>query len=237
MDKFAIIVAGGSGKRMESKMPKQFLQVGKKAILMHTLEAFYSYDPEVQIILVLPEEHFDLWRSLERKYRFQIKTQLVKGGSTRFYSVKNGLQIVPDGVLVAVHDGVRPLVSRKTIAESYRIAEEKGAAVPCLSLSDSVRLIEDDGSRAFDRHLIKRVQTPQTFRSNILKRAYTQEYLPSFTDDASVVEAIGQEICLFEGNRENLKITRSFDLIVMDCYMRKKAAGLLDPFQKDSVHH
>ncbi len=227
MEKYAIIVAGGSGKRMESNIPKQFLKIGKKLVLMHSIDAFRSFDENINIVLVLPESQMEYWKEKCRKFRYSCDFPVAMGGDTRFHSVKNGLEYVAANSLVAVHDGVRPLVSEQTIATSFKLAKENGAAVPCLSMADSVRLINDEGSRTFDRHLIKRVQTPQTFLSNALKRAYKQEYLPSFTDDASVVESIGQQITLFDGNRENLKITRPFDLLVADCYLRKKSLGEL----------
>lgn len=167
MDKYAIIVAGGSGKRMESNIPKQFLKIGNKLVLMHSIDAFRNFDNEINIILVLPEDQIAYWKEQCQKFRYTCDFPVAKGGESRFHSVKNGLQYVKPDSLVAVHDGVRPLVSVETIAASFELAEAKGAAVPCLSMSDSVRLIDDEGSRTFDRHLIKRVQTPQTFPGKI----------------------------------------------------------------------
>lgn len=219
MKQSVIIVAGGKGERMNSAIPKQFLEIGGKLVLMHTLEAFHRYDKTLKIILVLPETQFVFWEELCRKHAFAISHQAIAGGTTRFYSVKNGLQAVEEPGLVAVHDGVRPLVSRETIERCFTAAEASGAAVPVIDLVDSIRQISGDDSVAVDRNLFKLVQTPQVFDVELLKNAYQQEFSPAFTDDASVVEALGHKVRLVEGNRENIKITTEFDLKIVETFL------------------
>lgn len=215
MQKFAIIVAGGSGKRMQDRTPKQFLPLAGKPILTRTLMAFSVFDKNLSIILVLPEQQIDYWQETCKKNGFRLAHNLVAGGQTRFHSVKNGLRHINgnDG-LVAVHDGVRPLVSTATISRCFHTAEKKGNAIPVIPLTESARKINGDKSLAFNRDEIRVVQTPQVFRLDILNKAYEQEYEDCFTDDASVVERIGHEIHLVEGNQENIKITTKMDLIV-----------------------
>jgi len=215
MQKFAIIVAGGSGKRMQDRTPKQFLPLAGKPILTRTLMAFGVFDKNLSIILVLPEQQIDYWQETCKKNGFRLAHNLVAGGQTRFHSVKNGLRHINgnDG-LVAVHDGVRPLVSTATISRCFHTAEKKGNAIPVIPLTESARKINGDKSLAFNRDEIRVVQTPQVFRLDILNKAYEQEYEDCFTDDASVVERIGHEIHLVEGNQENIKITTKMDLIV-----------------------
>ncbi len=210
--KIAIIVAGGKGARMNADIPKQFLEIQGKPILMHTLEVFEKYDASMKLILVLPVAQFDFWNELCKKYAFEVPHQIVAGGINRFQSVKNGLEAVEIPSLVAIHDGVRPLVSQVTIQRCFEVAEKQDAAIPVVDLVDSIRQITKSGSKSMDRNTFKLVQTPQVFDAELLKKAYEQEFNPLFTDDASVVESLGTKVYLVEGNRENIKITTEFDL-------------------------
>ena len=224
MKKYVIIVAGGKGLRMGGEIPKQFLPIGGKPVLMRTVEAFYQAEAEIGIVLVLPHEQQDYWQELCHQYDFQIPYILADGGQTRFHSVQNGLRMIPDGeadVLVAVHDGVRPFVSAQVIQTCFDEAARQGAVVPVLDMVDSVRRLSDDGgSKAEDRSRLKLVQTPQTFRADILKKAYSQDFTELFTDDASVVEASGVFVSLVQGNRENIKITTPFDLKIAEALLK-----------------
>jgi len=208
----AIIVAGGKGERMNADIPKQFLELKGKPILMHTLEVFHRFDMRMQLILVLPETQIKFWQQLCKDYLFALNHVVVEGGKTRFHSVKNGLAAVQLPALVAVHDGVRPLVSNETIERCFRAAEESGAVVPVTDMIESVRQITPEGSVSVDRSAYKLVQTPQIFDGELLMNAYQQEFSPFFTDDASVVETFGHRMELVEGNRENIKITTAMDL-------------------------
>ena len=210
--KYALIVAGGKGLRMGTDLPKQFLPIGGKPVLMHTLEAFYRYSSKIQLILVLPHSQQDYWRELCAKYDFTLPHRVADGGETRFHSVKNGLAVIQEDGLVAVHDGVRPFVSQDVIARCYELAETGKAVVPVVGVVETVRQINENGSVTVDRERYKLVQTPQVFTVSLLKRAYSQDYVPEFTDDASVVEALGHPVCLIPGNRENIKLTTPFDL-------------------------
>ena len=216
MEKYVIIVAGGSGKRMGGELPKQFLLVSGKPILMHTVESFARVSEDFKFILVLPEAHFSTWNALVEEYNFTIPVTLVSGGAERFFSVKNALAHVPEGALVAVHDGVRPFASKETINEAFTLASEKGAAVPVIDEVDSLRRVLSGASQAVNRAEYKRVQTPQVFKSTILKNAYNQEFSCAFTDDASVVESIGHSITLTTGNVENIKITTPHELLLAE---------------------
>mgnify|MGYP002592979739 FL=1 len=206
-----LIVAGGKGLRMGSDLPKQFLPIGGKPVLMHTIEAFHHFDRTMKIILVLPQEQQTYWQELCAKHSFVIEHTVVDGGETRFHSVKNGLACVNSG-LVGVHDGVRPFVSPEVIKRCYELAAIKKAVIPVIDVVETVRHITETGSETVSRNDYKLVQTPQVFDAELLKQAYAQEYTPFFTDDASVVDAMGIPVCLVEGNRENIKITTPFDL-------------------------
>jgi len=215
---FAIIVAGGSGSRMQSAVPKQFLLLKGKPVLMHTIEAFHHSDARPQIIVVLhPSYHAD-WAKLCAGHNFTIPHQLVKGGETRFDSVKNGLDIIPDNIdaLIAVHDAVRPLTSEAIINGSYKHAQEYGNAIAAVKSRDSVRQLRNGNSESLLRDEIYMVQTPQTFRSSQIKAAYLQLYDPKFTDDASVVQETGEKINLIEGSHQNIKITFPEDLAIAE---------------------
>lgn len=212
MTRYALIVAGGKGLRMGGELPKQFIPVGGKPVLMRTMEAFYDSDSEIQIILVLPHSQQDYWRQLCRECRFSLPHVIADGGETRFHSVKNGLALVKTPALVGVHDGVRPFVSPEVIARCYKLAAEKKAVVPVIEVVETVRRLTGDGSVTVNRDDYRLVQTPQVFDAELLKKAYGQAYTSLFTDDASVVEALGEFVFLTEGNKENIKITTPFDL-------------------------
>jgi len=214
--KIAIIVAGGKGTRMQADIPKQFIEIHGKPVLMHTLEAFHRYDDSIQLILVLPASQLNAWKKLCLKHAFLLPHQIVSGGETRYNSVLNGLSQIKTPALIAVHDGVRPFVSNGTIKRCFDEAEKHGSAIPVIDIVDSIRQIKKTGSQSVDRSNYKLVQTPQVFDSEILKKAYEQDFSTLFTDDASVVEALGLKITLVEGNRENIKITTAFDLILAE---------------------
>lgn len=223
MKKFVIIVAGGSGIRMGSQVPKQFLPLCGKPVLMRTIECFYNFNPSIEIILVLPEAHVEYWRRLCDEYSFGIEHQIALGGSTRFHSVLSGLQLVSEPALVAVHDGVRPLVSPETLDRCFLEAAVYGSAIPVTDSVESVRIIADNGtgaSRAVDRSTIKLVQTPQVFKAALIRKAYATEYRSLFTDDASVAEAAGYVMHLTQGNRENIKLTSPSDMLYAEAIIR-----------------
>lgn len=215
MKAYAIIVAGGKGLRMGGEVPKQFLPINGKPILMHTIEAFRKALDGIEIILVLPADQHEYWQKLCKDYNFCSPELIAKGGETRFHSVQNGLALLPDDndAVVGIHDGVRPFVSKETIQRCYAAAAGGRAVVPVVPVVETIRQILPDGkSITRPRDEYRLVQTPQTFPLVMLKKAYEQSYSETFTDDASVVEAMGEEILMVEGNRENIKITTPSDL-------------------------
>ena len=215
---YVIIVAGGKGLRMGSDIPKQFLPIGGKPVLMRTLERFREYSADLHIILVLPEAQQAYWQELCGKYDFKVKYQLANGGQTRFHSVQNGLALVPDDAegVVGVHDGVRPFPSIEVIKNCYETARTAKAVIPVIPVVETVRHLEGDSSVTVPRGDYRLVQTPQTFDIQLLKAANRQPYNDGFTDDASVVESYGHAITLVEGNRENIKITTPYDLKIAE---------------------
>ena len=213
---FAIIVAGGSGQRMGASVPKQFLSMNDEIILMKSISAFYKYDSSLQIVVALPESQFSYWESLCKKHNFDIDHSLVNGGETRFHSVKNAIKLIEGNGVVAVHDGVRPLVSQNTIKQVFEMASINGNAIPYIDVVDSIRLVELGGNLPLDRNNYKLIQTPQAFECSLFKKAYEQEWDDSFTDDASVVEKLGIKINLVPGNLENIKITTQIDLSIAE---------------------
>ncbi len=210
--KYTIIVAGGQGTRMQQEVPKQFLNLLGKPILMHTIEAFYNYGPDIPIILVLPETQFTYWADLCKQHDFTLPVIIRKGGKTRFQSVKNGLDAISGEGLVAVHDGVRPLVPIELIAASFHLAAIHGSAIASVRLKESIRILNKDSSMAMDRSKFRLIQTPQTFNISVLKKAYEIDEEEMLTDDASVAEKAGYKISLFEGSYANIKITTQEDL-------------------------
>lgn len=221
-ERYAIIVAGGRGLRMGGELPKQFLPLSGKPVLMRTLELF---EGEVnRIILVLPEDHIPFWQELCQRYHFTLPHTVALGGETRFHSVRSGLSHLPQEGLVAVHDGVRPLVSSALIRRSFEEAERNGAALPACPVTDSLRLRQEEGkSEAVDRSRYVAVQTPQTFDLGRLQQAYQQAYSPLFTDDASVYEAASLgSITLIDGEETNIKLTTPRDLLLAELLLREK---------------
>ena len=226
-----ILVAGGNGTRMGGETPKQFLPLAGKPLLMHTVRCFSEALPLAKLIVVLPEGQISHWASLCEKYAFTIGHTVVEGGKTRFQSVKNGLAETADFDYIGVHDGVRPLAERGLIVRVLEAAQNFGAAIPVIPLTDSIREVvycdscqdksEIIDSKPADRNRFAAVQTPQFFRESILAKAYGQEYSPEFTDDASVVEAAGYEVTLVPGNPANLKITTPVDLALAEVLMKK----------------
>jgi len=214
MDMYVVIVAGGSGKRMGAEIPKQFLELAGRPVLMHTIERFKAFNDAIEIITVLPENQLRHWIKKKKKYSFTIPQTLVKGGLHRFFSVKNGLRFVNIPGLVAIHDGVRPFVSIDTIKRCFETAEKLGNAIPSVSPTESLRILTNKGSQPVNRLDVKQIQTPQVFNAELIKKAYLQEYKPGFTDDATVLENSGEKINLIDGNRENIKITNPEDLLI-----------------------
>ncbi len=214
-----IIVAGGKGQRMGADIPKQFLLLKGKPILMYTIERFYSLDSSMEIVVVLPESEQDYWRQLCQEYKFSVQHKITSGGKTRFHSVQNGLRAIVNSEIVGVHDGVRPFVSEQTLKNCYNTAKEKGTAIPVMPVIESIRKIDGEVSESCDRSKYRLVQTPQVFEIDLLRRSYNVDYLDTFTDDASVVEAEGYLVSLVEGNIENIKITSPMDLAVGEYFV------------------
>ena len=216
MERSTIIVAGGTGKRMGAAVPKQFLLLKGEPLLFHTLRAFHAFDPGMQLVLVLPQDHHETWDHLCGEFDFEVQHELVAGGAERFHSTQAGLAAVKHDGLVAVHDGVRPLVSAALIARCFCSAEEHGAAIPVVPISSSVRELTDEGSQPMDRSRLRAVQTPQCFRVPLLRRAFELPYDPAFTDEATLVERLGVDVHLVEGEDLNIKVTTPFDLQVAE---------------------
>jgi 2-C-methyl-D-erythritol 4-phosphate cytidylyltransferase len=206
-----IIVAAGSGKRLKHPIPKQFLELKGKPVIMHTAEAFYKYDPQMEFIIVLASDKVAFWNDLKKKHAFQIPHKIAIGGATRFHSVKNGLQKVEKGNIVAVHDAARPFVSQDTIKQCFNTAEKEGNCIPTLDIAESVRMANGNTNTSINRLDIKIVQTPQIAKLEIFKKAFLQDYQPEFTDEAKVLENAGYKINIIQGNQENIKITTPFD--------------------------
>jgi 2-C-methyl-D-erythritol 4-phosphate cytidylyltransferase len=221
---YAIIVAGGSGSRMQSAMPKQFLLLCGRPVLMHTFDAFYSSTYKPEVIVVLNAAYHDLWKELCATHNFTLAHTLIAGGKTRFHSVKNAVDLITDtNVLIAVHDAVRPIVSTAIIDEAYRCAGTNGSAITAVKSRDSIRQLKGNASVSLVRDEIYLVQTPQTFQSGLLKQAYEQPYNDHFTDDASVVEQAGHQVSLIEGSYSNIKITFPEDITIAEMLLNKKA--------------
>jgi 2-C-methyl-D-erythritol 4-phosphate cytidylyltransferase len=228
---YALIVAGGKGTRIKSKLPKQFLPLNGKPVLLHTLEAFFRYSNLIKVVLVIPEETFSEWEHISRTHHFKRSIVLQAGGSSRFQSVKNGLGKIDGEGLVAIHDGVRPLVSEQIIRNSFALAGTHQSAVASVPLKESLRLLGEDapgvsnrllsGTQSVDRSKFRLIQTPQTFDIALIKKAYEMPEDIALTDDASVAERAGFQINLFEGSYENLKITTDEDLITAEALLRK----------------
>ena len=221
MKKYAIIVAGGKGVRMGKEIPKQFIPIGGIPILMRTIQAFYDFDPDITIILALPQDQQVHWQTLCKEYHFEIPVIVVNGGNTRYQSVKNALDKIETEGIVAVHDGVRPFVSKEILTTAYETAAQKGSAIPVIPVTDSIRKIgKNQTSFACNRSNYCFVQTPQTFKIGWLKQAYSSPYHPDFTDDASVVEQSGFNVFTINGHPQNIKITTPIDLILAETFLK-----------------
>lgn len=214
-----IITAGGIGKRMNSDLPKQFIEINEKPILMHTMEQIYHFNPKFQIILTLPEAWTLYWEELLVSHDFSIPHRIVDGGKERYHSIKNALEYCY-GDYVVVHDGVRPLISSETFSRCLKALEKHGAIIPVVELKESLRVNSDKGTKSVDRSLYKIVQTPQCFKKDILVKAYNLPFHDGITDDASLVEAAGFEVKTVLGNDENIKITRKVDLKFAELYLK-----------------
>jgi 2-C-methyl-D-erythritol 4-phosphate cytidylyltransferase len=219
MNKYAIIVAGGTGSRMGVTTPKQFLLLAGKPILMYSLEAFFNYDPEIHIILAIHPGYQEEWGQLCQQHFFTVNHQVISGGETRFHSVRNALLTIPGDGLVAVHDAARPVVSVDLIARSFDEAALHGNAIPGIPVNETVRSIQNDTIKLLDRTSLRIIQTPQTFEIGLLKAAYMQDYQPGFTDDASLLEMMGKQIYLFPGDPGNIKITLPGDIQVAELHI------------------
>ena len=219
MTEFAIILAGGIGTRMKTDLPKQFLLLRGKPIIFHTIEKFYNYNNQISIVIVLPKTSMDYWFNLCLKYKFSIPHQTAEGGSERFYSVQNGLLLVDENSLVAIHDAVRSGVGLDTIKRCFKMTREKGNAIPIIPITDSLRRVDANSTTAVDRKNMYAVQTPQCFASELIKKAYKQNFSASFTDDASVLEKTGASLNFVQGNRENIKVTFPDDLTYIDAIL------------------
>lgn len=219
-----IIVAGGSGTRMGGPVPKQYMPIGNMPILMRTIQAFFDNDSEVNILLVIPANDFEYWEKLCTQYRFEVPHQVVAGGKSRFQSVRNGINALKDEEgLVAIHDGVRPFVSKEVIDRSFEVAAVKGSAIAVMPLKDSIRKLTDDGRSFYqERQYFRLVQTPQTFLLSKIRKAFEIGELHHFTDDATVFEHQGWQVAMIPGNLENIKITTPEDLDYAEYLLKKK---------------
>lgn len=223
MQNHAIIVAGGKGNRMNSETPKQFLLLNNLPILMHTINAFYNWDSNINLNIVLPINQITFWQELIKEYKFKITHEVVIGGASRFESVKNGLDNIKDDEgIVAIHDGARPLVTKETINSTFNTAERTGNAVATVDLKDSLRHVSKGNNKAVDREQYKIIQTPQTFTIQLIKNAFSKANGVNFTDDASVLEKYGHSICLVEGDYSNIKITTPSDLKLAESILNER---------------
>ncbi len=223
MKQFSVIVAGGSGSRMNTEVPKQYLPINGLPVLMHTINAFHNYSQALDIIVVLPPKDIELWEELCEKYEFNLPVRIAPGGETRFQSVRNGLARIDSDGIVAIHDGVRPLVNKEIIAASYEIAALHGSAIAAVRLKESIRVTDKDQTKMADRSKYRIIQTPQTFQVSLIKGAYQIPEDSQFTDDASVLEKSGHKISLFEGSYKNIKITTPEDLIIAEAFLKNQA--------------
>lgn len=221
MNKYAIIVAGGSGTRMGGTLPKQFILLKDKPVLYYTLKAFLEAYDDIQIVLVLPVDYTDMGQEIIDAYFDKDKIKITAGGDTRFQSVKNGLALVEAESVIFVHDGVRCLVTKELIQRCYTQAVETGTAIPAIISKDSVRILREESNEAFDRNRVMLIQTPQTFHSKILLPAFKIDYKDKFTDEATVVEAYGMKVSLVEGEETNIKITKPFDLLMAEQVLKE----------------
>ena len=223
MKKYAVVVAGGSGQRMGSSIPKQFLLLQGKPLLWYTLDTFLKTFDDIEIILVVPEMGIPEADALVEDLQAKTRITITKGGTTRFHSVQNGLALVKEPSIIFVHDGVRCLITKELIQRCYQQAVEKGSAIPAISATDSIRIVDGNSHSVADRNNVRIIQTPQTFQSVILLKAFNTDQKDSFTDEATVVEASGEPVFLIEGEYENIKITRPADLLVAERILAERS--------------
>lgn len=226
IEKFAVIVAGGKGVRMGSAVPKQFLPLNGKPVLYHTINAFIEAYTDIRLILVLPSHQLSYAQMVLQAFPNRIDLTIVAGGETRYHSVQNGLKVVTENSIVFIHDGVRPLVSADLIKQCYQQAVEKGSAIPAIPVTDSIRMVGTDDSKSVNRDHLRIIQTPQTFRSEIILPAFQQPYTDAFTDEATVVEAHGTKVFLIEGERSNIKVTTPEDMILAEALLNARVANV-----------
>lgn len=222
MKKYAVIVAGGKGVRMGMAVPKQFLPVNGKPVLYHTIKAFTDAYADIEIVLVLPEAQMSYAQMVLTEFESRPDVTIVAGGATRYHSVQNGLKVIDDEGVVFVHDGVRPLLSAALIHRCYEQAVEQGSSIPAINIADSIRIVEGGKSKPIDRNSLRSIQTPQTFKTEIILPAFEQEYNEGFTDEATVVEAYGKEVYLVEGEKNNLKLTTPEDLQTAEMILKNR---------------
>lgn len=222
MKKFAVIVAGGKGLRMNSAVPKQFLALNDAPVLYHTIKAFMGAYEDMQLILVLPPDQLSYAQMILPYFTERIEVTIVPGGETRYHSVQHGLRAIHEEGIVFVHDGVRPLVSAELIHRCYKQAVQKGSAIPAIAVSDSIRQVTGDENAPVNREHLRMIQTPQTFRTDVILPAFTQEYQPSFTDEATVLEAYGTNVYLVEGEKSNIKVTTPEDLVIAEALLKAR---------------
>ena len=221
MKRGVVIVAGGTGRRMESEIPKQYMELNGKPVILHTLEKFFQFDPDIKVVLVMANDHYKFWNEIPLSHEYGSRVEIVPGGKSRFDSVKNGLSLIEDGLVVGIHDAVRPLVSMETLERCYEAAAERGSGIPVIDMEESVRMVKEQGhSVRMDRSKLRRVQTPQVFKSELIKEAYRQPCDQEFTDDAAVYESLFETVRLVKGNRENIKITTPTDLQLASILIR-----------------
>lgn len=225
MRKYALIVAGGSGLRMGADKPKQFLLLRGKPILYYTIQQFWNTYPDIRILLVLPKDFIKEGQELLKELDASIDLQFVTGGATRFHSVQNGLKCISETGIVFVHDGVRCLLTENLIKACYDQALAIGSAIPAVAATDSIRIVHGDASQVADRNLVRIIQTPQTFQTSLLLPSFETDYLDSFTDEATVVEAAGKMVHLIDGDYNNIKITRPVDLLIAENILKQREAG------------
>lgn len=222
MDKYAVIVAGGKGLRMGNALAKQFLPLAGKPVLYHTIKAFTNVYADVKLVLVLPQDQLSYAQIVLQAFPDGIDMTIVAGGATRFHSVQNGLAVVSNDAVVFVHDGVRPLVSAALIQACYEQALQKGSAIPAIPVADSMRMVDGDNSTPVNREQMRSIQTPQTFRADVLLPAFAQEYSEAFTDEATVVEAYGTQVYLIAGEKSNIKLTTPEDMMMAEYMLKEK---------------
>lgn len=222
MDKYAVIVAGGKGQRMGNAVPKQFLPLAGKPVLYYTLKAFIDAYADIKLVLVLPQAQLSYAQMVLQAFPERIDLAIVQGGETRFHSVQNGLKAVSSDSVIFVHDGVRPLVSPELVHRCYAQAVEKGSAIPAIAVADSMRIVNGTGSQPVDRQHMRSIQTPQTFRSDVLLPAFEQTYRDEFTDEATVVEAYGEDVYLVEGEKSNIKLTTPEDMLIAETILKQR---------------